>query len=182
MARMPHLPCMLLLLLISVLTVGCANAVPAGTVATDGKVEVRYITGRTGKVLFASGKSQTKSDKDLLQIQIWVENLSDSQKIEYQGWGDDSLGSGKRARLKDDLGNVYKQVTFGILHKPVGQKSKESLYPGSAIQDVLVFEMPVDKAQMMHLFLPRANYMEHPDNPQELELAIPTSTFNGGGL
>lgn len=181
MARMPHLPGLLLLLVLAIGPVSCSN-VPAGTVATDGKVKVRYITGRIGKVLFASSKSRTKSDKDLLQIQISVENLSDSQKIEYQGWGDDSLGSGKKARLKDDLGNTYKQVTFGILNKPVGQKSKESLYPGSEIQDVLVFEVPVNKAQMMHLYLPRSNYLEHPDDPLDLELAIPTSTFNGGGL
>ncbi len=181
MARMPHLPCMLLLLVISVGTASCSKP-PLSTVATDGKVEVRYITGRTGKVLFASGKSQQRSDKNLLQIQIWIENLSDSKKLEYKGWGDDNLSGSKKATLKDDLGNVYKQVTFGLMHRPVGQKSKESLYPGSSIQDILVFELPVEKAQMMHLILPKSNYSEQPEDPPTLELVIPVASFNGGGL
>ncbi|MDB5340884.1 MAG: hypothetical protein JWN70_6503 [Planctomycetaceae bacterium] len=181
MARMPHLPCMLLLLVMSVGTVSCSKP-PLGAVATDGKVEVRYITGRIGKVLFASGKSQQRSEKDLLQIQIWIENLSDSKKLEYKGWGDDNLSSAKKARLKDDLGNTYKQVTFGLMHRPVGQKAKESLYPGSAIQDILVFELPVEKAQMVHLILPKGNYTDTIEDPPTLDLVIPVASFNGGGL
>ena len=180
MAKTPSLHCLLLLLL-AVGVAGCGK-VAAGTVATDGIVEVRYITGRIGKITFVSGNSKHLSDKDVLQIQIWIENLSDSTKLQYKGWGGDSLTTGHKAILKDDLGNVYKAVTFGILHKPLGQKSKESLYPGSAIQDILVFELPVERAQLMHLTLPRGNYLAAVDGPQDLELAIPTATFNGGGL
>jgi len=161
---------------------GCAD-VAAGTVATDGQVQVHYVTGRIGRVTFVtSNNSKQVSDKDLLQIQIWVENLSGSAKLEYKGWGGEGLSSGQKARLKDDLGNEYKAVGSGILQKPVGQKSNESLYPGSSIQDVLVFEVPVDRAQVMHLTLPRSAYTQDQNGPRALELAIPTSTFNGGDL
>lgn len=182
MAKMPALSCSTLLLpLLFVSVVGCGK-VPAGTVASDGVVEVRYVTGRIGKAMFVSGTSKQLTDKDVLQIQIWIENLTGSTKLQYQGWGGDGLSTGHKAKLMDELGNQYKPVTFGVLHKPIGQKSKESLYPGSAIQDVLVFEVPVDKAQMMHLTLPRGSYLPSVDGSQNLELAIPTSTFNGGGL
>lgn len=160
---------------------GCAD-VAAGTVASDGKVQVHYLGGRVGKVTFVSGNSKTVSDKELLQIQIWVENLSESSKLEYKGWGGEGLTSGKRARLKDDLGNEYKTVSIGILHKPVGQKSNESLYPGSSIQDVLVFEAPVEKAQVLHLTLPRGAYTQDTNGPIALQLAIPTSSFHGAEL
>lgn len=182
MAKLLCLRRSLLILMLLVCGAGCAD-VAAGTVASDGQVQVHYVTGRVGRVTFISGNnSKQVSDKDLLQIQIWVENLSDSAKLEYKGWGGEGLSSGQKARLKDDLGNEYKAVGSGILQKPVGQKSNESLYPGSSIQDVLVFEAPVAKAQVMHLILPRSAYSQNSNGPRFLELAIPTSTFNGGDL
>lgn len=165
-----------LLLFVAVLT-GCATREPLGTAASDGTVEVHYVTGRIGKVTFVSNNSQTVSDKDLLQIKISIENKSDSSKLQYKGWGGDSLTTGHKAVLKDDLGNIYKPVTFGLLHRPAGQKANESLYPGTILDDVLVFEVPVAKANMMHLMLPRRNYTTDLNGPTDLELAIPAATF-----
>ncbi len=177
MTKLSQLTAALLMLLATV--VGCGKE-PIGTVATDGLVEVRYVTARVGKIAFVAGESKHVSDKDLLQIQLWIENLSESTKLQYKGWGGDSLASGNKAILRDDLGNVYKPVTFGILHRPAGQRSNESLYPGTSLQDILVFEVPVEKAKLMHLSLPRSNYAQVLDGPRDLELAIPTATFNGG--
>lgn len=139
------------------------------------------MAGRIGRVPLATGKGSQMSDKDVLQFRIWIENLSESTKLQYKGWGGDSLTSGAKALLIDDLGNEYKPVTFGLLQKPVGQKEKESLYPGTGMEDVLIFEVPVKKAQMMLLSLPRRNYTPDLSGPTKLELAIPTATFNGTG-
>ncbi len=177
MTKMSNLPWTLLMLVFS--AVGCAKE-PLGTVASDGMVEVRYIAGRIGKVAFVAGSSKHVGDKDLLQIRLWIENKSDATKLQYKGWGGDSLATSYRALLKDDLGNEYKPVTFGILHKPAGQRSNESIYPGTSIEDVLVFEVPVDKAQLMHLSLPRKNYSQDSGGSAALELAIPTTSFRGG--
>lgn len=176
MTKLSKLSCVMALLLMT--ASGCSK-VAAGTIATDGVVEVHYVAARIGKIAFVSGASQTLSDKDVLQIRISIENRSDATKLQYKGWGGDSLASAHKATLSDDLGNIYKPVTFGIIHRPAGQKANESLYPGTTLDDVLVFEVPVEKAKLMHLILPRRNYTQDLNGPAELELAIPTRTIAG---
>lgn len=166
-------------LLWAVMATGCSKETLT-TFASDGLVEVRYIAGRIGRVTFESGNSKHMGDKELLQIRLWIENKSDATKLQYKGWGGDSLATSHRAVLTDDLGNEYKPVSFGILHKPIGQRANESIYPGTSIEDVLVFEVPVEKAQLMRLTLPRRNYTADFEGARALELEIPTKSFHNG--
>ena len=166
------------LMVLASVVIGCGKE-PAGTVASDGAVEVHYMNGRIGKVALTTGKGQQMSDQEMLHIQVSIENRTESTKLEYKGWGGDSVASNLRARLTDDLGNEYKAATFSILQKPVAQKSNESIYPGSSLQDTLLFEVPVDKAQYLNLSLPRGTYTSDVNGPRTLELMIPVASFSG---
>ncbi len=56
--------------------------------------------------------------------------------------------------LEDNFGNHYRQMTFGLGSTVDGQAENQSIYPGKAISDVLVFEAPIEKAKYLHLELP----------------------------
>jgi hypothetical protein len=60
--------------------------------------------------------------------------------------------------LTDNFGNGYKQVNFGLGSRVDGQVHSESIYPGKAISDLLVFEKPLDTAQYLLLELPAKNF------------------------
>lgn len=101
---------------------------------------------------FREGQSKNAQ----LVIRVRIGNLDEGKKINYRGWQNgSSLFS--EMRLADDLGNQYKEVDFGLGAHPVGQVTSESLYPGKAIEDVFVFEVPVEKATFLRLELPAKN-------------------------
>jgi hypothetical protein len=57
-----------------------------------------------------------------------------------------------------DFDNRYKVVNFGFSSKVKGATESDSVYPGKAIQDVLVFEEPVGKVEYPNLKLPAENF------------------------
>lgn len=94
-------------------------------------------------------------------IRVRMTNTSTTRKVNYQSWGQRNalLFDQSYAILRDDLGNVYKRVTFDS--SPVGAvDGEEAIYPGDSISDVLVFEPPVTKAAYFNLTLPAKNYGE----------------------
>jgi hypothetical protein len=65
---------------------------------------------------------------------------------------------GTRTSLTDNFDNRYKVVSFGFCSKVKGAAESDSVYPGKAIQDVLVFEEPVGKVEYLNLELPAENF------------------------
>jgi hypothetical protein len=123
------------------------------------------------------------SDKKYLCIQIFVQNLSEERKLDYRGWSGveaagpnlaDLLGGAKdvngltqtlagaaayAATLTDENRNVYKRMKLDLGSYVVGQVvSEKSIYPKQRVEDLLVFEPPVEKAQFLRLELPAASY------------------------
>lgn len=99
----------------------------------------------------------TKSAEDYLAVTFWVFNLSDAKKVNYRSWHQEFTLGRDVAVLRDEFGNVYKRVGFGLGTQPVGAVKSESIYPKTNIEDVLVFERPVDKATRLELELPGGN-------------------------
>lgn len=63
------------------------------------------------------------------------------------------------ATLRDNFGNSYKRIHFGIGTRVVDAVERsESLYPGKSLKDVVVFELPIDTAQYLNLELPAINF------------------------
>jgi hypothetical protein len=109
------------------------------------------------KVDFASIKSigdTAPSDAKLLLIGLHVENLSDVRRLDFRGFaGQLDFSADTTPHLTDNFGNKYKRISSGIDAQIVGQVQNESVYPGKSIDDLLVFEVPVDKVEFLHLKL-----------------------------
>lgn len=127
----------------------------AGTRAGDVKVSVASVEVGRVRVKGFGGEVESK-DANLL-IHVRIENGSETRKVEYRSWGQaDSFGFGEKraSELVDNFGNTYKSVGFSVTMRPVGQLLSESVYPGKSVDDLLVFEVPVDKAEFLRLTLP----------------------------
>ena len=103
-------------------------------------------------------EKNTKSKDKLLGIVVGLQNLSESQGVRYRTWGADArkfLGSS--ASLVDNLGNKYKPIHFARTEVIVGRTDNESIRPGKAITDILIFDVPIAKAKTLILSLPLKN-------------------------
>lgn len=132
----------------------------AANAVKQGDVQVRITAVSIGTVALKDMFGDSKESQDeLLTITLQVSNLSSGKKLDFGTWrgGDFSFG-GDSASLTDDNDNTYKRINFGVSSTPVGGVSRESVYPGKSISDVLVFEVPVDAAKWLHLTLPADNF------------------------
>ena len=125
----------------------------------QGNLRIEVTRLFVGKVALKSlGDEEGVSKDALCQIGLRISNLGAASKVDYQGWQGNSLSSD--ATLADDVGNHYKGVEFGISTQIVGQLRSESIYPGKSVEEVLVFEAPVEAARYLNLELPAKNVGE----------------------
>jgi DNA-directed RNA polymerase subunit RPC12/RpoP len=126
----------------------------------QGDVRVQVTTVRVDFALVKSLGSASKSKEKLLLIGLRMENLSDSKKIDFRGFAGDhfDFSSNSSASLKDNFENVYKRISFGGVADIEGQVNSASVYPGKPINDLLVFEPPIDKASSLRLELPASAF------------------------
>jgi hypothetical protein len=133
------------------------------TIARDGvqQQDVR-VTVTNIKVDFTPIRSigdPRPSGERLLLIGLHVENLSDVRKLDFRGFaGQFDFSGDATPNLRDNFGNKYKRISFGIDSQIVGQAQNESVYPGKGIDDLLVFEVPVEKAEFLRLELPASAF------------------------
>jgi hypothetical protein len=108
----------------------------------------------------------------LKRQRLEVTNRSQNRKVEYQSWlGRDFTFDRDHATLEDNFGNHYKRINFGIGTELVGHVESESVYLGKSVEDVLVFELPVDSIEYLDLELPAKNF----GGEGMLKLRIPRS-------
>jgi hypothetical protein len=124
------------------------------TVVWVSKVEVRRVElEQLGDV----GQSENR----LLAITLIVLNDSPTKKVEYKTWRGNSWIERDFGILTDNFDNSYKRVTFGFTTEIAGGvRTSESIYPGSQVEDLLVFEVPIEAAEMLFLDLPASNIGE----------------------
>lgn len=77
-----------------------------------------------------------------LYIKLAVTNVSSARRILYRSWG-----ATEPARLTDDLGNGYRL-------RPGSGITPETINPGYAVDDLLMFETPLPNARCLYLELP----------------------------
>lgn len=125
--------------------------------AVLGNVQVEVIGATAGLVPLdrrITGGS-TSSEESLLSISLRITNLSDSKKLSYSTWRDTtSFLSTDVCSLRDNFDNTYRRVGFPFSASIRGSTDSDSIYPGESIEDVLVFELPVDSASELFLTLP----------------------------
>jgi hypothetical protein len=97
-----------------------------------------------------------------LQLRVRLENSNPGRKIDYLSWSiPPSSPLVPQPRLKDDVApqpNQYSLIGFGPNAQVEGQVPKASIYSNKPATDLLVFEMPVEKAGALFLELPAANF------------------------
>lgn len=141
------------------------------------KVKIDITSCVIGKVplkgLFGDNKI---SKNNLLMIKLSVTNLNKNNKLNYTSWsgGDFSL-SEDTATLRDNFNNIYRPVNFGYSTNIVGRTDDVSIYPNQSIQDILVFEKPIDTIQKLKLKLPADNINGH----NKIYIEIPREMIKG---
>lgn len=116
----------------------------------------RAVIGQTPLRDAITGRANLSAER-LLTITIGIANHSDTKKLNYRSWHPEIIIGGDVAVLRDEFGNIYKGVRFAVGVEPVGRVKSASVYPGRSIADVLVFELPIDKAKQLDLELPGEN-------------------------
>src|ERR1035437_5625982 len=88
----------------------------------------------------------------IIQIGLSVANLSTTKKVDFTGWSGVELGiDAGSASLADNNQNNYKRITDGTA-------SDNSIYPQHEASDAIVFEVPVENIQWLHLELPAKSF------------------------
>jgi hypothetical protein len=138
-----------------------------------GDVSVRIVSAQLGrpKLMRATGAPARPAD-DVLIVKVRLENKSESWKVEYAGWAARKPGSD--ATLTDNFNNPYPQKSWrGATIE--GQLARESLDPGESVEDLLVFQRPQEKADLLRLRLPASAFGE----TGTLNFAVPMSMVTG---
>lgn len=125
---------------------------------TVGHVRVSIRKVSVGKVpLKAADGSIAYADEPRLMVALRIENTSDKKRSEYNTWVPDLEAARTVAKLTDDRGAELKRVTFGFGNNVRDRTVLDTLTPGKAISDLLVFEAPAANARALKLVLPGAN-------------------------
>ena len=128
-------------------------------------------------------KTVSCTDEEVLVVVVRVVNHSDRKKGSYHSWAkntmifDPDTASLLTASLMDDLGNRYEQL-YGIdlRREAYGRTLTESMYPGDAVTDVLLFERPVGRAKTLILTLPAINVADAEEvMDKKVKVTIPIS-------
>lgn len=123
-----------------------------GLTATAGDVTVEIIGTDINKVQFVdySGDESGTSKEEFLLVKLKITNNSDVKKLAYTSW--ESGRYGLEPLLTDEYGNSY-TARDPSFQRIAGQVRYEDLYPGKSIEDLYVFDRPVEKASKFKMNL-----------------------------
>ena len=87
-----------------------------------------------------------------------VSNLDPNRKLDFKTLAGNGFSLERdNATLRDNLGNRYRGINFGFSSLPEFRTEDASIYPGKAIKDQLVFEVPIGTATHLDLEIPGEN-------------------------
>jgi len=129
--------------------------------AQQGEVRVSVVEVQVGKVKLVDFGGTGESKDDLLQIGLLVENLSKTKIVRFNRW--QRGGFDRVVELRDDFGNSYTNRVSGLFSSRVVEKEKEvgisnDLYPEKQVDDLLVFNPPVQGISYFLLTLEAKNF------------------------
>jgi hypothetical protein len=127
---------------------------------TQGNVQVVVARANVGTVWYRDAVNRPQSTGPYLTIGLGVANVSDTKKVDFETWRgtDFSVGRGA-ASLSDNYGNSYKRI--GVTPAPNlldPARDSASLRPTERFYDPVVFELPLQRVEWLHLELPARNF------------------------
>jgi hypothetical protein len=149
----------ILVVLVSVLSASAAD--PPAIVWTDaskdtakiGDISVKLESAKIYGPDAAKKRHSPAGGVPYLEIELLITNNSDTKKINYSKW------SFRPVKVEDDLGNIYKNQlrTDGGGPGATDRQRGGSLYPEKSLKDILIYEMPVEKATAIFVTLPASS-------------------------
>lgn len=132
----------------------------ANEVVQQGDIRVRVTKVSVQKIPLTNLGRSTQSTDDLLSVQLQVVNTSPTKKVNYLTWRGKQFSLERdSATLTDNFDNALKRINFGFGTEIEGAvELSESIYPGQAVEDTLVFETPIDATEYLRLELPAKNF------------------------
>lgn len=140
----------------------------------NGNVEISITEARVGRVDGANLGQPSESREEHLMFAVQLRNTNATRKYEYTSWNE-SRPFGDNVSLQDDLGNQYRGIDFDLFTEVSGQVKHATLYSGSPVSDLLVFQRPVQGAKSLLLTLPLSRIGER----GKLTFRIPTTKVTG---
>ena len=143
--------------------------VAIGTPYNSGRfsVEVRAASILHPEVKGLTG-DKSPSEDPLLVIELLFTSKDDRKVVTFR---DDRVMGGSVFRLKDDVGNVVRPVTFGFTSKVVGAMDKfAALKPEESLTHLQVFDVPLPKTKSLVLNVDL--YCFEGDGEVEVEIPI----------
>jgi len=125
-----------------------------------GDLQVEVTRVYMGKIPIKALGDLTYSKDDLLAIHLKLSNMNPTKKLDYSTWSGKIISLTRDfATLRDNFGNGYRRIDFGLTAYPEGSVERsESIYYNKPITDVLVFERPIDTFEYLELELPAQNF------------------------
>lgn len=116
-------------------------------------------TALIGKVPVIQLGQKTESTEPRLVIQFYVENTHDRKLLNIQR---ENEFTGGHYRLKDDVGNSIRGVSFGLGATPVGAVDPaDDIEPGGVRGHVVVFTVPPPKTEFLMLEVDLESMLGH---------------------
>jgi len=101
------------------------------------------------------GQAKT-TEAELFTIDLSIENLSTTKKVDFQTWR--GLALGNSAALTDNNSNNYARIDITpSKFDGTSFDDSASIYPEKEQLEEIVFEAPVEKIEWLHLELPAEN-------------------------
>jgi hypothetical protein len=123
---------------------------------TEGQVRLQVVSvvlhERIAWKKWGDGPSQPMNAEGLV-IRFGVMNTSQTQFLDWSALGR-FTDAHPNARLKDNLGNQYRQIAYRVW-LPADQAKDTRVLPGATVVDILVFEAPLPVADTFFLELPK---------------------------
>ncbi|HIQ20636.1 MAG TPA: DUF4339 domain-containing protein [Planctomycetes bacterium] len=125
---------------------------------TGRRVAVKVLAVDLGRVVLADAQGRKLASprgRQYLRIRLELVNQAGDGSVEYSGWALEPAG----VELVDDRARPCAMKSFpGVW--PVGQQGRTTIPPGSAVEDVLLFEPPAEGARLLRLKLPARSFGE----------------------
>ncbi len=121
--------------------------------AQVGNVEVSLTAKIDALKDLVPGIEQAPKQKCLL-LELLIKNTSATEVVEYQTWRIAGGVDQPSVQLTDNLGKTYQKVSLGLLVDLPNRTEEATIQPRKSISDVLVYELPDEKAESLRLILP----------------------------
>jgi len=109
--------------------------------ATPALASIRHIPLKA-----ITGTSQSKDE--LFLFAVLLQNRSSTRRVEFLGWPEPH-SFGVNLDVRDEHGNRYKAIDFGLGSRPALDEAGETIEPGGSRQAVIVWEAPIKLANLL---------------------------------